>query len=382
MSRTTPASAPAGVVATDSTAAPHASLYRGPTYAGIGRLRAAAGLLIVNNLYRNLEVWRFAAGSDGCPDSVASRALYHDAAHPGEDDLHFADVLDGRRLVTADHYGRVLLFDLEDGARELTPAATLCFAGDTERLILARGRLIASSPRGYRTADAAMPGICVSEPLASALDAASERGQHAPLRWRQELADWGRVDALAADADGTLLAVAAAGRLGLFHLSDSDHHLRPRGPLWQAQLPFLCLWLAFDPAGEGLLAAGPCWGGAEPDSYGWDDLRGGLLQAFRLDGRKALRAAMPEWTAWGYGGQPLVLPRDGAWLYAVDRRAGLHRVSLLSGESQLLWLGQPAANESTASASLGIGHADIVGSHLYAGFSRGGYRLFHYRLPA
>ena len=57
--------------------------------------------------------------------------------------------------------------------------------------------------------------------------------------------------------------------------------------------------------------------------------------------------------------------------------AGVHAIDLTIGHADCLCEGVASAETE----SLGIGHAVRIAGHLYAGFSRGGDRVFRFPLP-
>jgi hypothetical protein len=203
----------------------------------------------------------------------------------------------------------------------------------------------------------------VQQGLTEYLDEALPPGERE--RFEQHLAGWGVITALA-HPDG-LLAVTAAGRTGVFELRDGGLGRC----LWQAELPYYLQWLGF--SGDRLLAAGYDAAAEDPDGDNWEAVSGGGLISLALDGGdRLLDMALPPSIAWGYGANPIVLADKGS-LYAIDRYAGLHFVDTAGGE--LRQLCAPQSN-----ASLAIGHCELRGGSLYAGFSRGDYVVYRYGL--
>ena len=94
-------------------------------------------------------------------------------------------------------------------------------------------------------------------------------------------------------------------------------------------------------------------------------------------GPKSGTVSLPDATAWGYGSDPIVLSENGQIAYVVDRVAGVHAIDLVTGHTELPLR---RVSQSADTESLGIGHAVRIAGHLYAGFSRGGYRVFRFRL--
>ena len=62
----------------------------------------------------------------------------------------------------------------------------------------------------------------------------------------------------------------------------------------------------------------------------------------------------------------------------LGRDASLHVVDLNSRALRQLYAALDEAPAAVATRSLGIGHAALRGDWLYAGFSRGGFRLLRY----
>jgi sugar lactone lactonase YvrE len=245
--------------------------------------------------------------------------------------------------------------------------------GDTERLAFDGTRLITSSPRGSYTPDPPRPGVFISEPVPPLLTA-SPAGELRPVECRCELTDWGVITALAFEPSRRLLAVSAGERLGLFGL-DRDDRAELRH-LWTADLAHAARWLAFDDRGQ--ILAGGHDGGNDDDGSEWNACRGGALTALTVAGTEVGRVPLPDATAWGYGSDPIVLSENGQIAYVVDRVAGVHAIDLTTGHTDCLYEGVAAAEQE----SLGIGHAVRMAGHVYAGFSRGGYRVFRFRVGA
>ena len=66
-------------------------------------------------------------------------------------------------------------------------------------------------------------------------------------------------------------------------------------------------------------------------------------------------------------------------MYVLGRDASLHVVDLNSCALRQLYVALDAS-AAVAAHSLGIGHAALRGDWLYAGFSRGGFRLLRYEV--
>ena len=188
------------------------------------------------------------------------------------------------------------------------------------------------------------------------------------------------IDALTVSAAADRLAVAAGPRLGVFELASSSAGVRLGGCLWEAPVTFHCQWLHFDEA-DRLWAAGhrpPSSAEANDDG---DACRGGGITAFAADGAdRQITAALPEATAWGYGADPVVLAAGGRQLYVLGRDASLHVIDVTTGATHQPYPPLLEATAGVAQPSLGIGHMTLRDRWLYAGFSRGGFRLLRYVL--
>jgi hypothetical protein len=252
------------------------------------------------------------------------------------------------------------------------PDVELQLPGDTERLAFDGNCFITSSPRGAYTPDPARPGLFVSEPVPPFLAEPATDVPHR-LAGRWELSDWDVVTALALEAHTGMLAVAASARLALFDL-DRDHDGTRLGrPRWETRLMQPARWIGFDRKGHLLVGSHE---GRDDDGTGWNACTGGTLAVRTIDGSEVARASVPDEAAWGYGSDPIVLSEGGSIAYVVDRGAGLHAVDLATGVTRRLFDGVASPTKE----SLGIGHALRIGRHLYAGFSRGGYRVFRYEV--
>jgi hypothetical protein len=180
-------------------------------------------------------------------------------------------------------------------------------------------------------------------------------------------------------AAATGLAVAAGPRIGVFDLMCSKAGLRLGDCLWETSLSFHCQWLHFDETARlwagGYQPSSPAAGGAD-----WDACRGGGVDAFDVEsGAPLFAAVLPEATAWGYGADPVALAPGGREVYVLGRDASLHIIDVKSNVSRQL-CSAPGLLDNAAAPSLGIGHAALRDGWLYAGFSRGGFRLLRYDL--
>jgi hypothetical protein len=342
--------------------------------AGVNRVLSLPPYLLIDNIGRNVELWHFQPGDL----EPSARALFDLTSYPGDPiaslldvDLHAAFVRgDGRELLTVNHYGCVRGFELPAPSGRLQPAWERHLRGDTERIVMAGSCFIASSPRGEFTDDRAQPGIFLFEPLG----ASPAPGLSGRLNYDQALADWGVISALAVSAAADRLAVASARRLGVFALTCGRAGVRLGDCLWEAPLGFHGQWLHFD--GTECLWAG----GYRPVSSataGEVDCRGGGIAVFALDGRvEVVTPALPEATAWGYGADPIVVAADCRHAYVLGRDGSLHVADPATGVWRQLYDALEA--EDGGGPSLGIGHAAVRDGWLYAGFSRGGFRLLRY----
>jgi len=347
--------------------------------AGVNRVLSLPPYLLVDNIGRNVEVWRFQAGAR----EPAARAIYDLTCYPDDPiaslldvDLHAAFLRrDGHEMLTVNHYGRARRFELPAPAVHMRSTGELQLLGDTERVVMAGDCFVASSPRGEFTNDASQPGVFLFKPIPSSWDG-STSGETRRLAGNQVLADWGVISALAVTEQANRLAVAAGLRLGVFDLTCSRAGLRLGECLWETTLSFHCQWLHFDGVEH-------LWtGGHRPsvDTADWDACRGGGLSAFIVEsGAPRFTSELPDATAWGYGADPLVLALDRRAVYVLGRDASLHVVDLTSRASRQLYAPLDA-QDGVAAPSLGIGHAALRGNWLYAGFSRGGFRVLRYEL--
>lgn len=345
--------------------------------AGVNRVLSLPPYLLVDNIGRNFEVWHLLSG-DLQP---AWRARYDVTSYPDDPiaslldvDLHAAFLRrDGRELLTVNHYGRVRGFELPAPAARMQPAWELQLLGDTERIVMAGDCLIASSPRGEFTDDPSQTGAFLSAPIAAPPGPGS--GEARRLACDQVLGGWGVIGALAVTAGSNRLAVSAGPRLGVFELVYTNAGLHLGDCLWEAALRFHCQWLHFD---ETTLWAG----GYRPPSSAaagdeWDACRAGGIDAFAAEGgAHHITLALPEATAWGYGAEPIVLSSDGRKLHVLCRDASLHVIDATTRASHRLYDAVEAVDGLTP--SLGIAHAALRDGWLYAGFSRGGFRLLRY----
>lgn len=220
--------------------------------AGVNRVLSLPPYLLVDNIGRNFEVWRFPPGEL----EPSARALYDLTSYPDDPiaslldvDLHAAFLWrDGRELLAVNHYGRVRCFELPSPAAHMLPAWEVQLLGDTERVVMAADSFITSSPRGEFMDDPSKPGIFMFEPLAASHAPAS--GGPRRLGYDQALAGWGMTSALEVSAAATRLAVAAGPRVGMFGLACGSAGLRLGDCLWEAPLRFHCQWLHFDETGR------------------------------------------------------------------------------------------------------------------------------------
>ena len=348
--------------------------------AGVNRVLSLPPYLLVDNIGRNVELWRFQAGD---PEPT-TRTIYDRTSYPDDPiaslldvDLHAAFLRrDGHELLTVNHYGRARRFDLPAPAVHMEPTGELQMLGDTERMVMADDCLVASSPRGEFTDDASQPGIFLFEPLPPSWGSPTPDVPRR-LASTQALADWGVISALAVTPHATRLAVAAGLRLGIFTLMRNGAALALGECLWEAALGFHCQWLHFDETGR-LWAGGHRASAA--DTADWDACRGGELASFTDEsGAPHFTVALPDETAWGYGADPVALSADRRTVYVLGRDASLHVIDVNSLALRQLYGALDTATSVTG-PSLGIGHAALRAHWLYAGFSRGGFRLLRYEV--
>jgi len=344
---------------------------------GISRLVTVGDRLFVNNIARNYELVTPVAGADG--RLMLRRDAYHDVtSFPGEDipsqlDLDAHGVFlrpDGGALLIHDHHGRVRSFRHPSAPGPLQQTAQWRLLGDTERVVMTGDCLITSSPRGQYSSDPPQPGIFIAETLPWTRPSDPEALPQ--LGYRQALADWDVVTALAVSADGGLLAVGSPGRLGMFVIHADGDALALGRCLWRAAVPFHSQWLQLLPDGN-VLAGGYALDSADADGGSWDACRGGAVSAFDASGTLMLSVSAPADTAWGYAGNPLLSSPDGEMVYAIDRHGGLYALCMVSGSTGVVH--SPAADPS-----LGIGHIAALGGRLYAAYTRGGFRLLAFDL--
>ena len=325
---------------------------------GIGRLVALDGLVCWNNLGRNVVF----ADRGLEPRAVFGTTLFPDEDEPSQYDLDVHAVLDVPELglvVVLNHYGTVRGFRRTDlvrrgAVRSVEPVALWSFVADVERTVVAAGRLVGSRPRSERAA-----GVLVSEPL----------GALAPdgrIPVQPDATAFGEVTALgvAPSPDGPLVAMGGDGWLALAAL-DGDQLAPAR---WRAEVGFRVAVIDWH-AGT-LWAAGPDPAGAI-DDYDWEQLSGGGVAVFDLDGTAVVSAPLPGGVAWGAGG--VAVAAFAGRVLAAGRTGRLHVVDPRD----------PTGDRSTpplAGASLGIAHLAVVGPRAVWGFNRGGYRL-HATVP-
>lgn len=347
--------------------------------AGVNRVLSLPPYLLIDNIGRNVEVWHV---PPGVRDPVA-RARYDLTSYAGDPaaslldvDIHAAFLRrGGRELLTINHFGRVRRFELPPRAVRLQPAGELQMWGDVERVVLAGDCFICSSPRGEYTADPARSGLFLFEPVPESFAWTSDPVSR--LASEQVLDDWGVVSALAVSAAGTRVAVAAGPRLGVFDLTAGPAGLRLGVCRWESALSFHCQWIQFDEIGR-LWAAGYRPSAAGSDD--WDACRGGALHVANAGtGAREFGVELPDTTAWGYGADPIVPASNWRHVHVLGRDASLHVVDVHSRATRQT---HRSRDTDPAMPLLGIGHAAMRDRSIYAGFSRGGFRLWRYDLDA
>jgi hypothetical protein len=344
--------------------------------AGVNRVLGLPPYVLVDNIGRNVELWCFEPGAT----EPLARARYDQTSYPGDQGASLLDVdihaaflrRNSSELLTVNHFGRVRRFALPMRTGRLMAAGELQLLGDVERVVLAGDCFIGSSPRGEHTDDRARPGLFLFEPIHASFE--TSPGDVRRLAWKQVMADWGVVTALAVSADATRLAVAAGARLGVFDLVLSRSGVRLGACRQESALSFNCQWLHLEEDGR-VWAAGHRRS-ADADGEAWDACRGGEINAWAGDTcARDVAVDLPDATAWGYGADPIVPAPGCRQIYVLGRDASLHVVEPRNHLVQQLYRPSEAAAEAP---SLGIGHAAIHAGWLYAGFSRGGFRLWRY----
>lgn len=347
---------------------------------GINRVLSFDAYLLIDNIARNFEVWQFDQGDAETP---ARRSVYDVTTYPNDPiaslldvDMHAAFLREAGQIVVVNHYGRARWFDLPAATRQLRPVRERQLLGDMERIVIAHDCFIASSPRGEYTDDTAQPGVFLFEPVTRVQDGNRGSGDDR-LAHTQVLADWEVISALSVSPDGAWLAVASGPRLGVFSLSANAAGLQLGAANWEAEVGYHCQWLHFDSAGH-LWTGGYRVLPSDSDGGDWDACRGGGATAFDVGGARVLETDLPDETAWGYGADPLVLSRDACRIFAVGRDGSLHVTASSKREPPICLYPGIDAHMDGEAPSMGIGHAALRGGRLYAGFSRGGYRLLRY----
>jgi hypothetical protein len=327
---------------------------------GIGRVVALDGLVCWNNLGRNVVFADLALE----PRAVFGTTLFPGEDEPSQYDLDVHAVLDAPELglvVVLNHYGTIRGFRRTDlvrrgAVRPVEPVALWSFVADVERTVIAAGRLVGSRPRSERAA-----GVLVSEPLGAC-------AHDARIPVQPDATALGEVTALgvAPSPGGPLVAMGGDGWLALAAL-DGDRLAPAR---WHAELGFRVAVIEWH-AGA-LWAAGPDPAGAI-DDYDWEQLSGGGVAVFDLDGTALASVPLPGGVAWGTGG--VAVAALGGRLLAAGRTGRLHLVDPRDP-------GEHRSTPALADAALGIAHLAVVGPRAVWGFNRGGYRLHATTPPA
>jgi hypothetical protein len=306
------------------------------------------GLVAWNNLGRNLVF------ADANLDPLA---IFGETAFPDDDetsqydlDLH-AIAGDAEHIVALNHLGMLRVFNRADvRAGRAAPLATLQAVEDSERMVMAAGRLWFSTDHG----------LLASPPLGEFLRSMPrpESEDRVALPLAAAFPALGKVTAIHAGA--SFLALGSEGSVSLYRWSSL-------APVWQAVVDVIPAWVGCDE--RRLFVAGPP-PAPEVDDHDWNSLDAGVLFAFDLQGG-ALIYARPfaPAIAWGNGGVALAL--ENGRIHAVDRRGQVH--TFAAGDGARVNVTDPLADRS-----LGIAHACSVSDRLVFGFNRAGYRLFHY----
>ena len=341
------------------------------SFAGVNRIVNLEPYLVVDNIGRNIEIWRFEKNGI----EPVEHAWYDRTATPAllDVDLHAACLRGDHELLTVDHYGRMWRFALPPSAVRMPPTCEVRLLGDVERFVMVNDCFIGSSPRGHSSDDVPQPGIFLFAPLSSTRATAHGVTR---LGCDQALADWGVITALAVSPSATRLAVGAGTRLGVFPLHVDGTRLRIGPCAWQADVTFESQWLHIDDTTLWASGFQPLAATQHGDG---SSCGGGSIERFSIsDGARTLSVRLPGATAWGYGADPVVLAPDHRRVYVLGREASLHAIDVRNGITRQLYA-CPVAGEH-ADVSLGIGHAALRDRWIYAGFSRGGFRLFRYDL--
>jgi hypothetical protein len=324
---------------------------------GIGRVVALGDLTCWNNLGRNVV---FADGRFR-PRAVFGQTLYPDQDEPSQYDLDIHAVLDlpDRGLVLVlNHLGCVRGFRRCELAgpgplRQVEPTATMFFAADVERTVLAGTCMVGSRPRSERA-----DGVLVPAPIeAATLDE--------PIETDLAAEHFGEVTALGVidGADEPLVAVGGDDRVALVPVVRG----KVLPPRWEVEVGFRVAVVGWD--GRLLWTAG-CARTSAVDDYDWERLHGGGFAGLDpSDGRVVVGGPLPDDVAWGTGGVAVVAV--GTKLAAIGRTG---RVHLADPGRSTGW----RSTAPLASASLGLAHTAAVGHRVLFGFNRGGYRLHRY----
>ena len=329
---------------------------------GIGRVTALDDFVAINNLGRNIEFSRWGNGK------LEPFAVFQDTVFPEDDepsqfdlDMHAITWTPGKEHVFAvNHYGLIRLFKLLPNM-DLKPEHQLLWPGDVERFAFAGGRLASTSPQGYSVKDPAQPGVLLSVPWADCL----KKGER--IEFDVLWPSWGITTALA--ADDAALAFAAGTRLGIAEMSEFARLEM------EMDLPFIVKWIQFVNGGEKIVVAGFSRSGHDAGENDWHSLTGGGFGL--VDLRRQALVALGEFDvdlAWGNGGVPLTLSEDGRTIFGVDKRGKLYAwdIHKENQKARVVFAG--------AGKELGMAHLDRLGSRLYCGFNRDGYRMRVYPL--
>ncbi|HEY7105799.1 MAG TPA: hypothetical protein VH986_05325 [Acidimicrobiia bacterium] len=321
---------------------------------GIGRVVALGDGWAWNNLGRNVVF----AGDDLAPRAVYDESPFRED-EPSQYDLDVHAILDvagAGIVVTLNHLGSVRAFDARDvwepgPLRRVSPRWTRQFRGDVERAVVVGGRLVGSRPRHERA-----PGLLAGGQLTA--DASD-----ADIEVTVELEMLGVVTALSVLDDGApRLIVGADGVVSLVPLTEHGYG----EPSWHVRVDFEPSFLEWD--GERIWAAGSERADRAIDDYDWEARRGGGFAAIDpTDGAIVVDGRFPDDVAWGNGGIAVVRVPNA--LCSIGRTGRMHVFDDRRGTDVV-------EGPTSASSSLGIGHAAARRGRILYGFNRGGYRLY------
>ena len=358
---------------------------------GVACLSSFDGLLVLNNLCRNIEICRPAANKLISLCRYA-KSIFPSGTEDSEFDLDFHTFIHdvrGKRLLALNHNGRLLAFSTDwfpkddctkDGASdtmsiEIEPECEAQWLSDVESTILVGDHLVSSSPTGYCACDPAQTGFFVSPSLN--FDSDQLFGSDGKIERRNFFAELGLVTAVTCDALSQNLAFAAGQTLHLTRPArKGDLGLEFEQLTWSRQLDFHITWIAVLDS-KTLICAGPdladenlpkghYFGGG---GFALVDLEtGGPVNVVKFDLN----------LAWGNGGYPLTLSPNRSSLIGVDRRANLYawQLATRNPDFELICRSNQEAN------TLRIAHLIQLNDRLYCGSMDDGFQLRFWDVPA